>query len=73
MPTPLNNGIITFSKYDEKKQFYFKIIIENDKFSHTHESTGPLLANCPTDNSKNIIGIPTRTKNMKNGIKNAPK
>jgi hypothetical protein len=34
---------------------------------------GPRLVNWPTANSRYIKGIPTSNRNIKNGIKNAPK
>lgn len=34
--------------------------------------SGPVLVNCPTHNSKNTSGIPTKSKNIVYGIKKTP-
>ena len=39
----------------------------------TQDKMGPRLVNWPTANSRYIKGIPTSNRNIKNGIKNAPK
>ena len=44
---------------------YFLLIIEKN-------STGPFLNNCPIIASKLNKGIPTKNRNIKNGMKNTP-